>query len=137
MAKRIAGSKAEVLRQKVEGGRTGVDLTKCGWLDKTLVKELKAAMRVRAKVKKAEGELKKQKDDANEIIKSMMGALEISTAYINNVGTVATYNSTRTSLQRDQLMEAFLTHGVPAEVIQRCMEIATKTVATSGVRFTK
>lgn len=136
MAKRIATNKADILQQKVEGERSGVDLDRCDWLDATLVKELKEAIRDRAKIKRQEDVLGQRKEDANQIIESMMGALGIDTAYIRSVGSVAQYSQDRRSLNQDLLKEELLKAGLPAETVVKCFAKATRTSTYKTVRFT-
>jgi len=120
----------------VEGDKVSVDLGNCGWLDETIVGELRRAISERAAIKRKEDELKGRKDDVNYEIAAYLDSLNIQSATLQGVGAVAKYSSGRAVLNQNKLKEGLLAAGVKAEVIISCFEKATSLSRSDGVRFT-
>ena len=129
-------NKADMLKASLEGEKAKVDLTKATWLDKQLVEELRLAMRNRARVKKKEDELDKEKQDAVAQIEVLLDAIGIQSAIDPRVGSVTRYTQQRSSLNQGKLKEELLKTGMPAEIIVKCFGKATTYTESSGIKFT-
>ena len=104
-------------------------------LDKLNQANLDKGLRMRAKCKAVEDDLKVLKAEANSLIEPAMAMLDITSYVVEGVGRVTVKEGARSSINRELLIELMLLKGISVGTTQEIVSEATKVSTYTSVEY--
>jgi hypothetical protein len=106
-------------------------------LRKLNMNELDEGLKMRAKAKMMEDEVKVIKAEANEMVEASLAMLGLKDYTVEGIGKVALGSGSNTSMSKEKLTLALVEKGVEPAVVVGAIAKATKTSYYTYVKYTK